>query len=116
MKLKYGNEVFEDEDELAEFVVANVDEDVLIDFVNDSYEGYSDNVNEWTPAEIYEGMVGSFDSLREDEDLFDYIEDYCSSGYYGFDDDDYDGTETECEIGGLTFIIEFDPVEEEEEE
>lgn len=115
MKIKYGNEVFSDEDEFKEFIIRECDESYLEDFVNETYNGYEDNLNEWSPSEIYQYIVGDLESLREDEDLFEYLCDCYDCGYLGFEPDEYEGA-TFFEMCGLTFEIEYEDGDLDEDE
>lgn len=115
MKIGYGNEVFSNETEFKEFIVKECDEQYLEDFVNDTYNGYSDNLNEWDPSDLYRYIVGDLEPLREDEDLFDYLCECYDSGYLGFDAEDYEGATT-FEMCGMEFDILYDEDEVEEEE
>lgn len=119
MKFQYDEEhVFENEEELKEFVINECDCDVLAEFLDDTYEGYEDNLNEWSPSDLYQYICrDGLESVREDEDLWEYLTDGADN-YFGFDAGDYDGTEETCEIGGIEFNIIFEPheIEEEDEE
>ena len=116
MKIRYGDRVFTNEEDLIKFVIENVDSDYLRDYVDDTFEGYEDNLNEWSPSDLYEYIVGSYESIREDaEGLWEYLYENCSDNYLGFDPNDYDGTETTCTIGDLDFDIEFEDGDIEED-
>ena len=120
MKLKcyyVGEEhVFEDEDDLRKFVIREVDSEYLSDYLDDNFEGYEDNLNEWSPSDLYNYIIGNCESVRDDEDLWEWLCDLYDTTYRGFDADDYDSDETTCTIGDLEFEIEFEDGEREEDE
>ena len=100
--------VIKNEEDFKKYVVANVDSQYLEEYINDNFTGYSDNLNDWCPSEIYEYITGSLEAIREDEDLFEYLayESY-ESDYHGFDPYEYEGA-TSFEICGLEFTIEYE--------
>lgn len=117
MRLHYNKEVFTNEEDLIKFVIENVDSGYLSDYVDDTFEGYEDNINEWSPSDLYEYIVGSYESIREDaEGLWEYLYENHSEYYYGFNPDDYEGTEKTCTIADFEFDIEFEEGEIEEED
>lgn len=123
MKFRYGDKVFENQDELKEFVCQNVDEEYIRDFVDYNYDEFCTNVDEFSPSDIIYQMCGGFEGYRDDEDLFDYLCENCTeSDYMGFYAEDYfDNEQTEgMSIADLDFEIIFDEEEikahEEEEE
>lgn len=109
--------VLKDEDEFEEYVTENVDEEYLEEFLDNTYDGYSDNLNDWSPSEIYRYITGNLDAVREDEDLFEYLNCYTyESDYHGFDAEEYPEGETEFTICKLIFTIEYEEGDFEEEE
>lgn len=116
MKIKYDdNTIFDNEDDFKDFIIHECDGEYLEDFINDTYDGYEDNLNEWTPAEIYYGMVGDLEPIRDDEDLFEYLTDCYDSEYLGFDAEDYEGAAS-FDMCGITFDIIYEDGELEEDE
>lgn len=107
--------VLKDEDEFKEYVTENVDEEYLEEFLDNTYDGYSDNLNDWSPSELYRYITGNLDAVRADEDLFDYLHCYSyESDYHGFDAEMY--PEPEFTICKLEFTIEYEEGDFEEEE
>lgn len=108
--------VFKNAEDFEKYVVTNVDSQYLEDYINDNFTGYSDNLNDWCPSEIYEYITGSLDAIREDEDLFEYLDmESYESDYHGFDPYEYEGA-TEFTICGLEFTIEYEEGDFEDED
>ena len=114
MKFKYNGEIIENEDRLKEIVCAEVDEWYIRDFLDDTYEEFSTNLDDFSPSEIIDKMCGGFDGYRKDEDLFEYLcDNISSSDYRGFYAEDYFdvGLTEVMTIADIEFEIIFDEEE-----
>lgn len=115
MKLVYdGNNEFDNLEDLKDFVLREISTDVLEEFLDETYEGYEDNLNEWSPSDLYTYICkDGLESVRDDPDLFDYLMD--SADFYDFDPDDYEDGQV-VTIGDLEFTVVFEEGDTEKEE
>lgn len=116
MKLKNDDgRIFDNEDDLKDYVCKECDESYIEEFLNDTYNGFETNIDSMSAAEVVYAMNGNLESYREDEDLFEYLTGRWDNSYIGFDASDYDEGEV-IEVGGIEFVVIFDEEDKEDDD